>query len=266
MLTNPRAQRVRSVRSLGRRSARERAGRFVAEGPQAVREALAYAPATVVEVYADAAALERHGDLAQAAEAAGARLHRASPEVLAAMADTEHPQGVLAICRPMDVSLDDVLAGARVLVVLSNVRDPGNAGTVIRGADAAGADGVVVTSDSVDVYNPKVVRSTVGSLWHLPISRGATVESVIRAVQERGMRVLAADGAGESLLPDADLAVPHAWLMGNEAWGLPEGVRARCDDVVRVPIYGHAESLNLAMAATLCLYTSADAARGRITR
>lgn len=235
----------------------------MAEGPQGVREALAYAPTTVVEVYADAAALERHADLVRAAETAGVRLHEASSEVLAAMADTEHPQGVLAVCRPMDVSLDDILAGARRLVVLSNVRDPGNAGTVIRGADAAGADGVVVTSDSVDVYNPKVVRSTVGSLWHLPISRGATVESVIGAAQERGMRVLAADGAGETLLPEVDLSAPHAWLMGNEAWGLPEDVRARCDDVVRVPIYGRAESLNLAMAATLCLYASADAVRGR---
>lgn len=234
----------------------------MAEGPQAVREALTFAPDTVGDVYLDATARDRHGDLVAIAEAAGTHLHDATTEILAAMADTEHPQGILAVCRTVDVPLGEALSGARRLVILSNVRDPGNAGTVIRGADAAGADGVIVTSDSVDIYSPKVVRSTVGSLWHLPVVRGEAVETVIGACQRHGLRVLAADGAGESLLPDVDLRGPHAWLMGNEAWGLPEEVRGRCDDVVRVPIYGRAESLNLAMAATLCVYASADAARG----
>lgn len=227
-----------------------------------MREALAHAPGAVLEVYVDDAVMDRHSDLVSAAEAAGVHHHRATPEVLAAMADTEHPQGVLAVCRPVDTTLDLLLEKARRIVVLSNVRDPGNAGTVIRGADASGADGVVVTADSVDIYNPKVVRSTVGSLWHLPIARGAAVEDVIDACRARGLRVLAADGAGERQLPDTDLSGPHAWLMGNEAWGLPIETRALCDDVIRVPIYGKAESLNLAMAATICLYASAEAARG----
>ena len=124
-----------------------------------------------------------------------------------------------------------------------------------------GADAVIVSDASVDVYNSKVVRSTVGSLWHVPLVVGSSVPEILQALRERGVRLLAADGAGTTLLPDADLTGAHAWVMGNEAWGLPLEVRDACDDVVRVPIHGHAESLNLAMAATICLYASAEARR-----
>lgn len=264
MLTNPRATRVKAVRALGRRSARERAHRFVADGPQAVRELLRFAPASAVEVYVDAETAERHAELLESARAADVPVHDCTTQVLAELTDTQHPQGILAVCRPVDVPLDDALDAvveptAGFVVVLAQVRDPGNAGTVLRGADAAGARAVIVTDSSVDVYNPKVVRSTAGSLWHLPVVVGAPLESVIAGCRRRGIAVLAADGAGEVLLPDADLHGPHAWVMGNEAWGLPHEVRDRCDEVVRVPIHGHAESLNLAMAATVCLYASAAA-------
>lgn len=268
MITNASSDRVKQVASLGRRSARAKAGLFLVEGRQAVREAVRHAPATIRDVYLDAAAAERHHDLRELADewAAGASgglrrfVHECSPQVLAAMCDTEQPQGILAVARPVDVPLADVFAGRpRFVVVLTNVRDPGNAGTVIRGADATGADAVIVSDSSVDVYNPKVVRSTVGSLWHLPISRGASIEEIMAACRAGGLTLHAADGVGERLLPDVDLSTPHAWVMGNEAWGLQPEVRRQCDDVVRVPIYGRAESLNLAMAATVCLYASAAA-------
>jgi TrmH family RNA methyltransferase len=182
--------------------------------------------------------------------------------VLAAMVDTQAPQGVVAVCRIPAPSLEEVLERRpRLLVLLSHVRDPGNAGTVIRGADAAGADAVLVSDSSVDVHAPKVVRSTAGSLFHLPVVTGLPVDGTIERLRAAGIRVLAADGAGTTLLPDVDLVPPHAWVMGNEAWGLPEEVREACDLVVRVPIHGLAESLNLAMAATVCLYTSATAQR-----
>jgi TrmH family RNA methyltransferase len=165
-----------------------------------------------------------------------------------------------AVCRTDGATLEDVLARRpRLLVLLSHVRDPGNAGTVIRGADAAGADAVLVSDASVDVHAPKVVRSTAGSLFHLPVVTGLPVGETIDRLRAQGIRVLAADGAGTTLLPDVDLAPAHAWVMGNEAWGLPDDVRDRCDLVVRVPIHGLAESLNLAMAATICLYASAGA-------
>ena len=146
-------------------------------------------------------------------------------------------------------------------MILTNVRDPGNAGTVIRGADAAGADAVLLSDSSVDIYNPKVVRSTVGSLFHLPIVTGVPIPELLERVRGSGLALLAADGAGRSVLGETDLARPHAWVMGNEAWGLGSDVLQACDDVVRVPIYGKAESLNLAMAATVFLYASASVQR-----
>ncbi|HEY3535171.1 MAG TPA: RNA methyltransferase [Pedococcus sp.] len=260
MLTNPRSDRVRSVRGLAKRSVRERTGRFVVEGPQGVREAVRHRTADVVDVYLCAEAAVRYADdIVEPARAAGLFVHEVSEPVLAAMCDTGSPQGVAAVCRVVRSSLETVLAGRpRLLVLLSHVRDPGNAGTVIRGADAAGADAVLVTDASVDVFAPKVVRSTAGSLFHLPVVTGLPLESTLEQLRAHGIRLLAADGAGTVLLPDVDLTTAHAWVMGNEAWGLTEATRALCDEVVRVPIRGHAESLNLAMAATLCLYASAS--------
>lgn len=273
MLTNPRAERVRSVHALSRRSGRQRDGLFVAEGPQAVREAVRHRPDVVRDLYADEEASSRYAGLLASARQVGVRIQQVSPQVLAAMGDTAHPQGLLAVCRPLDVGLAEVLgdwpnaagdtaAGpAGFVVILTHVRDPGNAGTVIRGADAAGAKAVLVSDASVDVYNPKVVRSTAGSLFHLPIVVGAPVLELLDRARSAGLTLLAADGAGDQLVADAPLTEPHAWVMGNEAWGLDAAVTARCDQIVRVPIYGRAESLNLAMAATVCLYASAWAQR-----
>lgn len=260
MLNNPRADRVKAVRSLAKRSVRTRTGRFVVEGPQGVREAIRFVPDRVVDVYATRTSSDRYGeDFLEPARSAGLYVHECSDEVLAAMADSGTPQGVLAVVRDEPVSLEDVLAREpRLLVLLTNVRDPGNLGTVIRAADAAGADAALVSAESVDVLSPKVVRSTAGSLFHLPIVTDLPITATLRTLREHGLMTLAADGHGADLLPDVDLSRPHAWVLGNEAWGLPEEVRGLCDRVVRVPIYGHAESLNLAMAATICVYASAD--------
>ncbi|MHB8275517.1 MAG: TrmH family RNA methyltransferase [Dermatophilaceae bacterium] len=262
MLTNVSSDRVRSVRALSRRAARERSGLFLAEGPQTVGEVVAHRPDVVRDLYFDAQGAGRNTVVLETAQAAGLSTREVSPEVLAAMCDTVVPQGIVAVCRPIDVDLDVVLdLRPRLLVILTNIRDPGNAGTVIRSADAAGADAVLVSDSSVDVYNPKVVRSTVGSLFHLPIVTGVPIPELLDRVRGSGLVLLAADGAGQSLLGDMDLAGPHAWVMGNEAWGLGTDVLETCDAVVRVPIYGKAESLNLAMAATVFLYASAGVQR-----
>ncbi len=259
MLTNVRADRVRSVRALSKRPVRERTGRFAVEGPQGVREAVRYAAPHVRDVYVTTEALSRYAaDIVDPARAAGLHVHEVTPEVLAAMAETDAPQGVLAVVDTATADLATVLdAAPRLLVLLTHVRDPGNAGTVIRGADAAGADAVLVSAASVDVHSPKVVRSTAGSLFHLPVVTGLDVAATLERLRGNGIRTYAADGAGTTVLPDADLTGPHCWVMGNEAWGLDQEVRDACDDVVRVPIHGRAESLNLAMAATVCLYASA---------
>jgi TrmH family RNA methyltransferase len=262
VLTNPRSERVRAVRALSRRSVRSRTGRFVVDGPQGVREAVRYAARDVLDLYVAAGAAARHEEVVREALAAGVHVHDVDDAVLAAMSETDAPQGLLAVVRSPSPTLADVLAREpSLLVLLASVRDPGNAGTVVRGADAAGADAVLVTEGSVDVLSPKVVRSTAGSLFHLPVVTGLAAEATLDALRAHGIRLLAADGAGGTLLPDADLTAPHAWVMGNEAWGLPATLRERCDDVVRVPIHGKAESLNLAMAATVCLYASAGVPR-----
>jgi TrmH family RNA methyltransferase len=252
---------------------RVRTGRFAVEGPQGVREAVRHAPERVRDVYVTADVAARYAtDVLDPARAAGLWVHEVTPEVLAAMAGTEAPQGILAVvdvdrsAASPEQALDALLAtGPRLLVLLAHVRDPGNAGTVIRAADAAGADAVLVSEASVDVLAPKVVRATAGSLFHLPVLTGLGVADSLAALRRHGIRSYAADGSGRTLLPDAALDVPHCWVTGNEAWGLPSEVREACDDVVRVPIHGHAESLNLAMAATLCLYASAGLRGGART-
>lgn len=261
VLSNPNSDRVKRVRALHRRSSRLRAGRFLAEGPQSVREVLRCAPHTVDALYFVRS--ERSAPLVSAAQEQGVTTRECTTEVLAAICEAQHPQPVAAVVRPVDLPLSQALAGDGFVVVLTNVRDPGNAGTVIRGADAAGARCVLLSDSSVDIYNPKVVRSTVGSLWHLPIHTGSGIDQIVAACRAAGLLLLAADGVGEQLLTDTDLTRPHAWVMGNEAWGLQPQVRDACDEVVRVPIYGQAESLNLAMAATICVYASAGVLAGR---
>lgn len=260
MLTNPRAERVASVRALARRSVRERSGRYLVEGPQAVREAVTHRPGELVELYLTSAAAQRHPGIAEAAQQAGVPVFEASDDVLAAMADSQTPQGVLAVCRIVPVPLVDVVAGRpRLVVVLAQIRDPGNAGTVIRAADAFGADAVVFTEGSVDPWSPKVVRSGVGSSFHLPIVTGVAAAPALAQLRAAGIRVFAADGAGGQLLPEIALDEPHAWVFGNEAWGLTPEVLQECDQVVRIPVAARLESLNLAMAATVCLWSSSQA-------
>ncbi len=268
-LTSPRAARVQAARRLAKRAFRARDRRFLAEGPQAVREAVARHVSgrdTVVELFVTAEAADRHLDITGPAADAGLPVHRVSGEVMAALSQTVTPQGVVAVCTFVDQPLSDVAAAAHGLVVLlAHVRDPGNAGTVIRTADAAGADAVVLAGESVDPYNGKCVRASAGSIFHLPLAAGLPVDAAVGAVRARGLRILAADGHGDldldDVLDDGGLDGPTAWLFGNEAWGLPEETRALADDVVRVPIHGHAESLNLATAAAVCLYASARAQR-----
>ena len=194
----------------------------------------------------------------------GVRLTRVDDRALASLSDSVSPAGVVALCRFVDVPVAEAVAGARLVAICADVRDPGNAGTVIRCADAAGADGVVLAGSSVDAYNPKTVRASVGSLFHLPLAVEPSAEAAVRAAKDAGLTVLAADGAGEVGLYDAPLAGPTAWLFGNEAWGLPAELAALADHRVAIPIHGRAESLNLSTAAALCLYESARARAPRV--
>jgi TrmH family RNA methyltransferase len=266
VLENPRSPRVRGVAKLAKRNARRETGLFLLEGPQAVREALSFRPETIVELFVTPTALERHQDVRTLLTDEGLEAEFVSEAVLEAMADTVTPQGFVAVARQNATALKDVFAAQpKLIAICEEVRDPGNLGTIIRAADAAGADAVVLTGRTVDPYNPKVVRSTTGSLFHLPVAVGVELDDVVARARAAGMTVLAADVKGEDLLAaraDGLLAQPTAWLFGNEAHGLDDRALALADRALRLPIFGRAESLNLATAASVCLYESAFAHRG----
>jgi TrmH family RNA methyltransferase len=265
VLDNPRSPRVRAVAELAKKSARAETGLFLLEGPQATAEALAFRPELVAELYATPTALDKHSDLAQIAVDAGIDVEYVTEGVLETMADTVTPQGFVAVCRQFPVSIKDVFAsGPRLVAVLEEVRDPGNAGTIVRAADSAGADAVIFSGRTVDLYNPKVVRASTGSIFHLPVAVGATLIDVAGRAKAAGLQLLVADVKGEDLLlarTEGMLARPTAWVFGNEARGLTDEDLALADRAVTVPIYGSAESMNLATAASVCLYESAFAQR-----
>ncbi len=255
--------RLKAARRLNKRAFRQRERAFLAEGPQAVAEAF-HCGAQVTDLFVTVPARTRHGDLVAAIATAGIPVHVVSGEVMDELAQTVTPQGLLAVCGFVDVPLAEVARAKPALVaLLANVRDPGNAGTVLRTADAAGAHAVVFADASVDPYNGKCVRASAGSLFHLPVVAGTRLEEAVVSLREAGLRIVAADGRAGRSLDDpevqARLAGPTAWMFGNEAWGLPPELVALADEPVAVPIYGRAESLNLAAAAAVCLYASARA-------
>ncbi len=273
---------MKAARRLLKRAYRAQDRAFLAEGAQAVREALDDAvrgddgrldgaagggsrPA-IRQIFVTAPARERNPELIARAVELGVPVQLVSGQVLAQLSETVTPQGLAAVCELRDVSLDAVLAAApRLVVLLAAVRDPGNAGTVLRTADAAGADAVLFSDNSVDPYNGKCVRASAGSLFHLPMVVGVSVTESIERLRGAGLQVFAADGSATADLDEleraGDLVAPTAWVFGNEAWGLPPAVVAAADRAVAVPIHGRAESLNLAAAAAVCLYASARSHR-----
>lgn len=219
------------------------------------------------ELLVTADAAKRQPELVETALASGISVAEITDRAAAALSETVTPQGVLAVCDLLDRPVAEALAGTPGLVaVLVGIADPGNAGTVLRVADAAGADAVLFAGDTVDPHNGKCVRASAGSLFHLPIGRDRDVDTVLGACRAAGLRLVAADGHAETDLDTAadtgTLNRPTAWLFGNEAHGLRDDVTAKADDALRVPIHGAAESLNLATAAAVCLYASARARRG----
>ncbi|MGH3566438.1 MAG: TrmH family RNA methyltransferase [Pseudonocardia sp.] len=256
-----------AARKLLRRAGRDRAGRFLVEGAQAVREALAW-DGPVHELFVTPAAAQRHPDLVHAAAAARVRVSPVTDRAAESLSETVAPQGLVAVCSLLDVPVATALASRPTLVtVLAGVTDPGNAGTVIRVSDAAGAGAVLLVGATVDPHNGKAVRASTGSVFHLPLARERAATIALDACRVAGLTLLVADGHGELDLHDpavdALLAGPVAWVFGGEVHGVPAAVAERADHRVRVPIHGQAESLNLATAAAVCLYASVAARRRR---
>ncbi len=223
------------------------------EGAKLLSESLA-AGARVDTVFAGP---DAPPELLARALAAGARILELAPGVLERVASTVTPQPVMAVVADVAVELD-ALEGAGLIVVCVDVGDPGNAGTVLRSAEAAGADGVVFCGHSVDVYNPKTVRASAGALFHVPVV--ATDEEpsrVLARVGSMGLRRLGAVVGSGHDYTTVDLTHSVALVLGNEATGLPQDVEAAVDDHVTIPIAGRAESLNVGMAATVLVYEAA---------
>lgn len=238
---------------LHRHTGRRRAARFLAEGPNLVDAALRRG--VVSEVFATEAAAQRFSALLT-----GAPVELVTDKAAKALSDTVTPVGLVAVCTMPEVSLAEVLAAApRLLAVPVDISEPGNAGTLIRVADAMGADAVVLAGHSVDPYNGKCLRASAGSIFTIPVVADTDAAAAVSSVRAAGLQVLATTVDGEASLPDAPLQRPTAWLFGPEAQGLPPALAAAADMRVRIPMRGNAESLNVASAATICLYESARA-------
>lgn len=262
MLTERSARVVAAVK-LHRQTARRRAARFLAEGPNLVEAALRRG--LVSEVYATEAAAQRFAELLAGTPAdVGVRL--VTERAAKALSDTVTPVGLVAVCRMPQTTLADVLAAApRLVAVGVQIGEPGNAGTLIRTADAMGADAVVLAGAGVDPYNSKCLRASAGAIFTIPVVSGPDPVETVGRLQASGLQVLATTLDGEISLDSteshANLDRPTAWLFGGEAHGLPPEVAAAADHRVHIPMAGHTESLNVAAAAAICLYQSARAAR-----
>jgi len=235
-----------------RHAGRSRAGRFLAEGPNLVEAAIARGLA--VEVFATERAAQRYEALID-----GARLHLVTDRAAKALSDTVTPVGLVAVC---ELPAPTLPSDPTLVAVAVGVSEPGNAGTLIRIADAMAADAVVLAGHAVDPYNGKCLRASAGSIFHLPVLVEPDALAAVGTLRDAGLRVLATALEGAVDLADADLDAPTAWLFGPEAQGLPADVVAAAHQRVRIEMPGGAESLNVAAAAAICLYQSARSLRG----
>ncbi|MDV8001726.1 RNA methyltransferase [Rhodococcus sp. IEGM 1408] len=253
-----RTPRVVSASKLHRAAGRRKSGRFLAEGANSVEAALASRAA--VEVFCSEDALERFAGLVSAASAAGIAVSVVTDRAIRTLSDTVSPTGIVALCRSVVREPGTATDGVPRLVAVGHaLAEPGNVGTLIRVADALGADAVWLTEGAADPENTKAVRASAGSLFHVPVVRGIAEADLVERAHQQGLQVAVATGDGEIDVEHADdlLAEPTAWIFGNEAHGVPDQLARAADIRVRIPLRGRAESLNIVTAASICLHTSA---------
>lgn len=257
MLTERSARVVAAVK-LHRHIGRRRAQRFLVEGPKLVEAASRRG--LVGEVFVTEVAAQRYTPLLSMPDVP---VHLVTERAAKALSDTVTPTGLIAVCRLPAIGLDDVLAdGPRLIAVAVGISEPGNAGTLIRIADAMGAAAVILGGHGVDPYNGKCLRASAGSIFSIPVVVAPDIGAAVAAVQAAGLQVLATTVDGELRLDDAELTQPTAWLFGSESHGLSAQLARHADHRVRIPMSGGAQSLNVGAAAAICLYQSARARRG----
>jgi TrmH family RNA methyltransferase len=246
---------VKEARQLKNRKDREEKGLYFIEGARIVEEALA-AGARISTVFVTEAFLRAGGNLAELLEKSGCRTYSVTDQIFREISDTETPQGILAVVRMSKMDLNAAEINGGLFVILDSVRDPGNMGTIIRTADAAGFSGVVICKGCVDVYNPKVLRSTMGSIFHIPLYSGGNAVDAVKALKSRGIKVFASHLDGKSSIYQADLAANAAIVVGSEAEGISDETAEASDLLVRIPMPGAAESLNASVAAAIMMFES----------
>ena len=252
-----RTPRIVKAAKLHRTAVRRKEGRFIVEGSNSVEAAVATGSATDVFVTAEAA--KRFADIVVAAGHMQVFVHPITAGAARSLADTATAPGIFAVCRPVLWRVGEALGRSpRLVTVAVGTNDPGNAGTLVRVSDALGADAVIFAGDTVDPQSSKAVRASAGSVFHVPVARSRDVGEVLRLLKSRGLQLMATAADGEVDLGTANelLARPTAWLFGNEAHGLGPELMELADHRVAIPIKGSAESLNLATAASICLWES----------
>jgi RNA methyltransferase, TrmH family len=257
---------VAAARALHNGKGRARASAFLVEGPHAVTAALDAPGYRVRELFVTDDLADRETALMRAAAGQDVPIRLVTPAVLRRISDTVTPQGAVAVVAvPAGAACRGFETQPRLAVLLDQISDPGNAGTVIRTADAAGAGLVVLTRGGVDVWSGKCVRASAGSLFNVEVATDVAALDAVAQARRAGLVVLATSAQGDDdldeLVDSGELARPTLWALGNEAHGLDPAVCDAADRVVRIPIYGSAESLNLAVASAICLYASARAQR-----
>ena len=248
-LNSPHVARVKAL--IGSRGVKERkaAGQFVAEGLQCAREALSSNSGPRIETLY--VTNKGRSKVEEVSDLSAFNVVDVSDEVMKEMSETITPQGILAVCEIPDITLDSIaLNGSRRFIYLSEIQDPGNAGTILRSADAFAMDAVITSPGSVDMYSPKVVRSTAGSLWHIPVFESVSISDVL----SMGVKAFSLGAAGSKNLSQYQMSGDTLAVFGNEARGLSTRQNVDSIDVVSIPMPGNAESLNLSAAASIVMY------------
>lgn len=226
---------------LDKRALRKKEKRFVVEGERLVSEAISLL---------DYVIYSQDLPILKTLKTKGIPMIKFSKKDFARITSVETPQGILGVARMPEFS------GAQhsCLLISCGIQDPGNLGTIIRAADAAGVDKILVSRDTVDRYNQKVIRSTMGSIFHVPVEEMEDVAQAIQKLKQDGIKIIATQAAGKVNFWDNNYKSSCAIILGNEASGIPENILGLADQVVSIPILGKAESLNVAMSATIMLY------------
>lgn len=272
MITSTANQKVKRIVQLNKKAGqRKKEGVFLIEGMKMFLEA---PESCLKEVYVSEnflrdrkergqAELSEKEDILEKMERCG--YETVSQEVFMKMSDTQSPQGILCVVKQFCYTLDDMIkTGANPLfLILENVQDPGNLGTMIRTAEGAGVSGILMSRDTVDIYNPKTIRATMGSVYRVPFLYVEELAGTVRQMQEKGIEVYAAHLNGKKCYDECDYCRPTAFLIGNEGNGLTEETAALADALIRIPMEGQLESLNAAVASALLIYEAARQRRGK---